>query len=155
MTGLKILRQSAVEFMMKYWINTVSRDHVVLGKEGSFVQAGHGKKQPLQKLSAGDLILFYSPRTAMEEGDLLQRFTAIAQVADDAIYAVELPKDFCPHRRNAQYFRCEETEIKPLLPQLSFIKNKTSWGFLFRFGLFEIPQTDFEYIVQEMKAKLA
>jgi hypothetical protein len=35
---------------MKYWINTVSKDHVMVGKKGGFVQAGHGKKTPLKKL---------------------------------------------------------------------------------------------------------
>ncbi len=138
---------------MKYWINTVSRDHTLIGKEGGFVQAGHGKKQPLEKMSAGDMVLFYSPRTALEEGELLQCFTAIAEVADEAIYTAAIPESLRPHRRNARYFPCEEIEIKPLLPQLAFIKNKSSWGFLFRFGLFEIPQADFEFIAQQMKAK--
>src|SRR5262245_41945015 len=120
---------------MKYWINTVSRVHVLLGREGGFVQAGHGRKQPLEKMAAGDLVLFYSPRTALEEGDPWQRFTAIARVADETIYAVALPETFSPHRRNAQYFLCKETEIKPLLPHLAFIKDHSSWGFLFRAGL--------------------
>jgi predicted RNA-binding protein len=140
--------------LVKYWINTVSRDHVLIGKEGSFVQAGHGKKLPLQKMSKGDLILFYSPRTALEEGELLQRFTAIAEIADEEIYSVAVPEPLRPHRRNARYFLCEEAEIKPLIPHLAFIKNKASWGFLFRFGLFEIPQQDFEYVISQMKAKL-
>ena len=139
---------------MKYWINTISRDHVLIGRDGRFVQAGHGKKQPLQKMSKGDLVLFYSPRTAQEEGELVQRFTAIAEVADDEIYSVALPENLLPHRRNARYFLCEETEIKPLIPHLAFIRNKASWGFLFKFGLFEIPQADFEYVINQMKAKL-
>lgn len=139
---------------MKYWINTLSRDQVILGKAGGFMQAEHGGKLPLQKLSPGDLILFYSPRTAKEEGELLQRFTAVARIVDEAIYAAETPEHARPHRRNAGYFSCEEAGIEPLIQRLSFIKNKDSWGFLFRFGLFEIPRADFECIVQKMKVEL-
>jgi hypothetical protein len=29
---------------------------------------------------------------------------------------------------------------------LSFIKDKTHWGFMFRFGMFQIPEEDFELI---------
>jgi hypothetical protein len=29
---------------MKYWINTVFQAHVMFKKQGSFVQAGHGKE---------------------------------------------------------------------------------------------------------------
>ena len=137
---------------MKYWINTVSRDHVLLGREGGFVQAGHGRKQPLEMMSAGDLILFYSPRTSPEEGELLQRFTAIAEVAEGEIYTAVMPEHLRPHRREVKYFLCEEADIRPLIPNLTFIKNKACWGFLFRFGLFEIPQADFECIAQHMKA---
>ena len=139
---------------MKYWINTVARDHALIAQEGGFLQADHGKRLPLEKMSAGDLVLCYSPRTALEEGDPLQRFTAIAEVADATIYTAAIPESLRPHRRSAKYFPCEEVEIKSLLPQLAFIKNRSSWGFLFRFGFLEIPRADFEFIAQQMKAKI-
>ena len=40
----------ADESKMKHWINTVTRDHVLIGKEGGFVQSGHGKETPLKKM---------------------------------------------------------------------------------------------------------
>ena len=57
----------------RYWINTVSRDHVQRGMEGApkrarvirgFTQANHGRPTGLRKLQRGDLMVFYSPRTA-------------------------------------------------------------------------------------------
>ena len=61
----------------------------------------------------------------------------------------------CPARtplaRNVEFFRCVETPIRPLIDELSFIKNKQRWGYVFRFGLFEIPQEDFELIQRAMK----
>ncbi len=56
---------------MKYWINTVSYDHLKNGLEDRFTQANHGKRVNLQRLSKGDLIVFYSPRTHFQGGDLL------------------------------------------------------------------------------------
>jgi hypothetical protein len=47
---------------MRYWINTVSRDHVQTGVEGGFTQADHGKRTRLKRLERGDRIVFYSPR---------------------------------------------------------------------------------------------
>jgi hypothetical protein len=46
---------------MKYWMNTISRDHVRVGVEGGFTQAGHGKAAGLKRLNARDWLVFYSP----------------------------------------------------------------------------------------------
>jgi hypothetical protein len=45
---------------MRYWVNTVSRDHVRLGARGGFTQAGHGRSTRLSKLVKGDALVFYS-----------------------------------------------------------------------------------------------
>ncbi len=138
---------------MKYWVNTVSRDHVQIGRQGSFVQAGHGKKAPLARLSKGDFVVFYSPRTSLKDGVPHQRFTAVAEVSDERIRQVEVAADFQPVRRDAMYLDCEEADIGPLIPTLSFLKDKTSWGYVFRFGLIEIPKSDFDQIIQAMQAE--
>ena len=128
---------------MKYWINTVSRDHVVLGVAGGFTQANHGKDSMLKKLRAGDWIVFYSPKTAYENGEPLQAFTAIGQVQDDDMYQVEMAPGFIPWRRNIRFYDCTEIPIKPFISELSFITDPTHWGYRFRFGMFEIPEPDF------------
>lgn len=138
---------------MKFWINTVSRDHVLLGKKGGFIQAGHGKASPLKRLSKGDYVIYYSPRTSLKNGESLQRFTAICRIQDDLIYQAETELSFCPYRRGATYFDVTEVEIKPLIPSLSFIKNKRSWGFMFRVGLFAITKADFDLIAKQMKLR--
>jgi hypothetical protein len=38
---------------MTYWINTVYRHHVLLGKAGSFVQADRGKRRSLDRMKPG------------------------------------------------------------------------------------------------------
>jgi len=135
---------------MNYWINTISRDHVARGAAGGFTQAGHGKNTGLKRLKTGDWIVFYSPKTAYTDGAPLQAFTAIGQVADDELYQVKMTPDFMPWRRNVTFYDCAETPIKPLIGDLSFIKDKTHWGYMFRFGLFPIPEADFERIKDAM-----
>jgi predicted RNA-binding protein len=131
---------------MNYWINTISRDHVMRGVEGGFTQANHGKPTVLKRLKKGDWLIFYSPKTSYDGGEPLQAFTAIGQVKDEELYQFEMTPDFIPWRRNVNFKKCQETQIKPLIESLSFIKDKTHWGFMFRFGMFQIPEEDFELI---------
>lgn len=120
------------------------------GVKGGFTQAGHGKNVGLRRLSKGDWLVFYSPKTSYVDGEPLQAFTAIGQVADDELYQFEMAPDFVPWRRNVTFHDCTETPIKPLIDDLSFIQDKTHWGYKFRFGLFEIPEQDFRLIQDAM-----
>jgi hypothetical protein len=138
---------------MRYWVNTVSRDHVERGVAGGFTQADHGKKTRLERMSRGDRIVFYSPRTELGGGEPLQRFTAIGDIADDAAYQVEMTPDFHPWRRKVKFVVSEEAAIRPLIESLDFIRNKKSWGFVFRRGFFEIGEADFERIARAMERK--
>jgi hypothetical protein len=137
---------------MKCWVNTISRDHVRLGVAGGFTQAGHGKASGLRRLSAGDWIVLYSPKTSLRDGESLQAFTAIGRVSDDELYQAEMAPGFVPWRRNVEFLPCVEAPIRPMLDELTFIKDKQRWGYVFRFGLFEISSGDFEVIRRAMSA---
>lgn len=136
---------------MNYWINTVSKDHLQRGIAGGFTQANHGKATGLKRMQKGDWVVFYSPKTSYEGGEPLQAFTAIGQVADDELYQVEMMPGFTPWRRNVTFHDCTETPIRPLIDDLTFIEDKTHWGYKFRFGLFQIPEADFRLIQSAMK----
>lgn len=140
--------------MKKYWINTVSRDHVLKGVEGGFTQANHGKATNIKTLSMGDIVVFYSPKTSYRDGEALQQFTAIGRIDDDAPYQVEMTPTFHPWRRRVHFFSCHEAPIEPLINELDFIKDKQRWGFPFRRGLFEINRADFERIHKAMGAEV-
>ncbi len=118
--------------------------------KGGFTQANHGKPHMLKRLKQGDWIVFYSPKTKYEDGEPLQAFTAIGQVKDDELYQVEMSEGFVPWRRNVDFKECQETPIRPLIDELSFIQDKQRWGYKFRFGMFEIPEEDFELIKSAM-----
>jgi EVE domain len=140
--------------MARYWINTISKDHVQKGMAGGFTQADHGKNTRLKRLSKGDYLIFYSPKTSLKEGETLQAFTAVGVIDDDAPYQVEMTPDFHPWRRKVKFLKCNETAIKPLLDELSFIKDKARWGYPFRMGLFEISKEDAELIAIAMQVEL-
>ncbi len=133
-----------------YWIGVVSRSHVRLGVQGGFVQLGHGKRAPLERLRAGDGIVMYSPLTSYPDGATLQSFTAIGIVASGEIYQAEMSPGFTPYRVDVSYLDCREAPIKPLVERLSFIRSKTHWGAAFRFGQLKIPAGDFTLIAQAM-----
>jgi hypothetical protein len=139
---------------MKHWVNTVSHDHVQIGVKGGFTQAGHGKSAGLKRLAKGDLMVFYSPRTAYPDGDPLQAFTALGRVADEEPYQATMGADFHPWRRRVEFVRVEAVPIEPLIDALEFIPDKKRWGFPFRRGLFEIGAADFRRIAKAMKAAL-
>jgi len=135
---------------MRYWIVVVSKDHIARGVTGSFMQANHGKEGPLKRMAVNDWVIFYSPKQTFAGNEPLQAFTAIGQVADEKIYQHKMTDDFIPYRRNINYHKSRETPIAPLINGLNFITNKTSWGYQFRFGFFEIPESDFKLIQSKM-----
>ena len=134
----------------RYWIVVVSKDHLSRGIEGGFMQANHGKEAPLKKLKPGDWVIFYSPKQTYGGKEPLQAFTAIGQVEGDEIYQHKMSDDFVPYRRDVNFYKCTETLIEPLIPNLNFIENKKAWGFKFRFGFFEIQEPDFKQIKSAM-----
>ena len=96
---------------MTYWINTVSRGHVQRGVAGGFTQANHGKPHMLRRMSRGDWIAFYSPKTDYPDGAALQAFTAIGQVVDDEVYQADLDPEFQPWRRKVEFLSTSEAPI--------------------------------------------
>ncbi len=136
----------------RYWVNTVSLDHVQNGIDGGFTQADHGAATRLRRLGGGDEIVFYSPRTRFRGGRPLQSFTAIGSIGAGAPYQVSMTDDFHPWRRPVRFLACRPDDIRPLIPQLSFIADPLRWGMAFRRGLFPIPEADFAAIATAMSA---
>jgi predicted RNA-binding protein len=138
---------------MKYFIGVVSKEHVERGKKLGIAQLGHGKIAPLKRLHKDDWLIYYSPKMALDSDEKYQCFTAIGQMVDDNIYQDTSSKDFQPFRRNVDYKKSKDVSIIPLIEKLSFIRNKTHWGYVFRYGLLEIPESDFKIILDLMLEK--
>jgi hypothetical protein len=134
----------------RYWIGVVAQDHVEAAVTHGFVQLSYGKAEPLARMQPGDGLAFYSPRAHFPDGAPLQAFTAIGRVGDGPIF--EVPPEQPPplFRRSAAWLDATPAPIKPLLPGLSFIRNKEHWGAAFRFGVLRVPREDFIAIAAAM-----
>ncbi len=99
--------------------------------------------------------MFYSPRTSLDNGELLQSFTAIGRITDDEPFQAEMTPNFHPWRRIVEFIPSREAPIQPVLDNLDFILDKKRWGYPFRRGLFEIERPDFVRIANAMGVKLA
>ncbi|SFL86865.1 EVE domain-containing protein [Variovorax sp. OV329] len=141
--------------MASFWIGVVSRSHVQKGVREGFIQLNHGKKAAVQRLHAGDGVAIYSPRTDYPDGAPLQAFTAIGTVVSGEVYQVQMTPDFHPFRVDVEFHTCSEAPIRPLIEDLSFIRDKTHWGAAFRFGYLRVPEADFLRVAQAMGSAAA
>ncbi len=134
-----------------YWIVVASRDHALIGVKDSIIQANHGKRTALDRMRPGDRIAIYSPRETFGVKGSLKAFTALCTVAEGEVYQVELSPDFKPFRRRAHYEPVTDVPISAVLPRLDFIRNKASYGAVFRFGFVKVPEEDFRVIEAAMR----
>lgn len=134
----------------RFWIAVVSKEHVLRGVEGGFMQACHGKKGPLVRMKKGDGFLFYSGKISMDGNEKCQEFTAIGEVKDDLVYQFQMSENFIPFRRNIDFLESNSVSILPLIDDLEFIQDKKYWGYNFRFGFLEIGEKDFNFIQSKM-----
>lgn len=132
------------------WIGTVSKEHVLRGKELGFAQVCHGKEAPLKRMNANDIFIYYSPNEKFGTKLPYQCFTALGIVLPKETYQVSMTDDFMPFRRDIHYFATKDVPIRPLIPSLSFIKDKSRWGGVFRFGILKIPKNDAMIIASSM-----
>jgi hypothetical protein len=139
----------------QFWIGVVSRDHVDRATAGGFAEVNHGKAGPLERMRAGDGFAFYSPRASYPGGTPVQAFTAIGRIRTGTVYQAEMEDGFRPFRLDVDFLAAEPAPVKPLLPELTFIRSKTHWGAAFRFGVVRIPAADFAVIATAMKRSFA
>lgn len=127
----------------RFWIGTVSRAHVQLAVAGGFAMLNNGMKAPLNRMSAGDWLIYYSPKTA-REGEPLQAFTAIGEVVGPPPYGLPSEEGDQIYRREMIWQKATETPIARLLDSLDFTRG--NWGNVVRRGHFEITEADFQII---------
>ena len=104
----------------------------------------------MKRIGEGDWVVFYSPKESHEGVEKCRKFTAIGKIKDELVYQVRMTEDFAPFRRRVEFYTCSEVPTAPLIPLLSFIKNKKSWGYIFTFGLIQISRQDFLVISSRM-----
>lgn len=140
--------------MVNCWILVAPKNHVRQSVIGNFAQAEHGKSHPLRRMKVGDGVIYYSPKLEFGGEVVCQSFTAIGCVVGEEIYRSDLGNEYNPHRRNVRYLPSKDAPIAPLINRLTFIKDKTRWGLIFKYGIIHIPTDDFEIIATAMNVNL-
>lgn len=106
----------------------------------------------MRRLKLGDRIVYYSPRERMRDGALVRAFTAIGEVGAGEPERHDMGGGFGPYRRNITFFKSSDAPIQPLLPLLSFTRDRPKWGIVLRRGAFAIDRKDYEIIANAMGA---
>ncbi|WP_207696328.1 hypothetical protein DOK67_0002953 [Enterococcus sp. DIV0212c] len=133
---------------MNYWIGVASKDHVKLGVTGGFCQLCHGKSAPLNKMNAGDWLIYYAPKQSLKTKEPCQEFIALGQVLPGDTYSFEMAPGFIPYRRNIDFMK----NIQPVpLQAVAEFPLWQEYRSRLRFGHFQIPKELFDFIVSGMK----
>lgn len=143
---------------MRHWIAIASAEHARLGRDHrpvGFMQVGHGKGAPLQRIAPGDAVAYYAPATVLGGSDRLQSFVSIGTVQPGKPYTVDMGQGFVPWRRDVRYVRANDAPIAPLIEAFDFVDDPKHWGSKFRFGLFEVNAHDMRLIANAMGADAA
>lgn len=138
----------------KYWLGVASLEHVAIALKAGICQFAHGKMSAVKTISPGDWIVYYSPKDKMDGGKSVQAFTAIGQVEAGDVKSVETGEDIHYQRPVNYRISAEPAAVRPLLNDLSFVKNPKNWGLAFRLSKREIEPDDFATIAKAMGVSL-
>lgn len=134
--------------MIRYWVGPVSQDHVQRAVREEFAQVCHGKESQLARMSEGDFLLYYSPKTSRNGTKKLQAFTAAGKMLDDDIFTHFENENFQPARRKVFY--CQPVRPCPI----EFVREHPEWksyATQLRYGLFEVSRDFYMYVFNYMK----
>ena len=128
-------------------------------KENKIWGLPKGRENSIKRVKKGDKAFIYLMQEVIKDKTIPTRIVGLFEVASDPFTSSErIFKDrLYPNRvRLKPILVLEEKylEFKPLVPKLSFIKNKNYWSGYFRSGLVRISDRDYEILKSEL-AKLA
>lgn len=142
----------------RYFLLTASKDHIETGIKHGFIQ----QKRPhrIEKIKKNDLIVCYASKTTYLSNSPCRKIVAVCRAVEDEFETLtgsQMSKSIgseetaCSSntyfRRRVEFLPMkEDIDIAPLIPKLSFIHNKKSWGFYFMSGFRELSKADFDAI---------
>ena len=136
--------------MSRYYLGIAERNYARLCVEAGVVVLGIKGPAGVRKLSVGDGVIYYSPKTE-PDGETLQCFTAIGEVTGEAPWEREFEGGTTLWVRDIAWrTEAREVPIRPLLETLSWVKNPRNWGFYMRGSSREIAGEDYAAIAGAM-----
>ena len=134
--------------MVTHHLGVVNRAHARVGREGGSVAFGHGREAAVRRLAVGGTVIAYAPRAAFD-GEPVQAFVAHATVTGEA----PIERDFGGRVgwvREAAYDEVVEAPVRPLLAELSFVRDERPRGVALRRGEIPLASEDPDRIARAM-----
>ena len=135
---------------MNYWIFITNPENWGVTKEKKVVGYAERYKNALSRVHKGDKCLIYVTKESIVNGE----YEIGSDVYDDekSIFhaAPTAPTEVFPLRLKLKLVTSSprQTDFKPLIPKLSFIKNKQKWAGTFQGNAcLSIPEQDYRIIV--------
>ena len=145
--------------MRNYWIFCITEDNYLLGTKLNIIGISIHSERILKKANTGDYLTFYISREHRPNrySKKIQEFRGWAEITselfyeDDSIWKSEGSEKY-PARMEIKFHdKTKKAKIRPLINELTFINNKTFWGFSFIRSVITIPETDWLFIMGSMK----
>jgi predicted RNA-binding protein len=139
-----------------YWVYPITEDSLKICLELGIIGAKGNNAYRLKKWKPGDLIIFYVSRERFDSQRPVRKFCAIAECIG---YSFNSAENIFPDSKTEEYptrikikaLSNKKCEIKPLIEQLDFIKNKKNYGSAFISGTRNVSAKDFNIIRESMK----
>jgi len=138
----------------RFWVSTISLDHLKLAIEGGYTQANHGHRSGVGDLENSDILLFYCPREMRaRQAPRVAKFLAVGTVMDAKPYQEHISPEWKPFRRRVKYqpdVKSVNVNNEKVIAKLDFITEKKKWSYYFRRSLFRIPPKDGWWLLERM-----
>lgn len=150
--------------LTNYWFHAINVPNWILETKRGYFLFGMSErwKGLFRKLQKDDIIIFYILATGNPRDPRAKKVPGIFRVVSKPYYDTtpEWPDGVYPHRAKLEPILVAKTsnEMLPftsLVSQLSFIKNKKTWGRVFQTALVSIPKQDFDLLRSNLKETIA
>ena len=143
---------------MNYWLFITNPENWEVTKEKNVLGYAERHKKALSQVHIGDKCLVYVKQTvtknAVSESSISGGYEIISEIYhdDERIFHAydQMPNESYPLRLTLRRLAQSEqlAAFKPLIPKLSFIKNKKNWGGTLQGNaLLKIPEQDYQTLI--------
>ena len=143
---------------MAYWLCITNEENWQIIKKNNIWGVAERHKNTISKVKNGDRCLFYVKQEKIgdeiKESRIVGEYEVVSEVFKDSKRIFKSPPNMgnenFPYRIKLKPIKVfkKPIEFKPLIPKLSFIKNKKKWsGHLMGKAMRQIPKEDYKLIV--------
>jgi predicted RNA-binding protein len=138
---------------MNYWVFSITEDNLQIALRERVIGFTESAARRSGSLAMSDQVTFYVPRQKLASNILVRKFIGRAEITSATYRSDEQiwKGGTFPIRIDITPLSTKCCDVKPLINDLTFIKNKHYWGAHFMNTILKIPAADFDLIQKSMK----